>query len=118
MENPRGLLREISRILRPGGVTIISTPNIHTLQSRFMFMLFGEWMSFRNNPSRIKDESGYDGHISPIPYWLLKSFALDVGLQYKAEHFSYGGLPALPWLKLPRNRIFGRSLILTLEKKV
>jgi len=118
MENPRGLLREISRILRPGGVSIISTPNIHALQSRIMFMLFGEWMSFRNNPSRLKDESGHDGHISPIPYWLLKSFALDVGLHYKAEHFSYGGLPSLPWLKLPRNRIFGRSLIVTLKKKV
>lgn len=116
MENPRGLMREISRILRPGGFTVISTPNIHTLQSRIMFLFLGEWMSFRDNPSRLKDESGFDGHITPIPYWLLKSFASDVGLKYKTEHFSYGGLPAIPWLKLPRNRLFGRSMIVTLEK--
>lgn len=37
---PQALLAEIARVLRPGGVLVLSTPNLATLQDRFRF-LFG-----------------------------------------------------------------------------
>src|SRR5262249_48608603 len=36
LENPRSFLRELSRVLRPGGTAIVSTPNLTSLLSRVL----------------------------------------------------------------------------------
>src|SRR5512135_2716132 len=37
LESPRAFLREIHRVLRPGGLAVITTPNIASLPSRILF---------------------------------------------------------------------------------
>ncbi len=41
LENPNHLAREFSRILKPGGIVIISTPNTISIKSRVQFLLKG-----------------------------------------------------------------------------
>lgn len=45
--NPGFVLSEISRVLRPGGQIIISTPNILNVSSRFRFLIEGSFDFFR-----------------------------------------------------------------------
>lgn len=41
LERPFDFVRECRRVLRPGGVVIISTPNVSALRSRWRFLLTG-----------------------------------------------------------------------------
>jgi 2-polyprenyl-3-methyl-5-hydroxy-6-metoxy-1,4-benzoquinol methylase len=49
LENYREVVREIYRVLQPGGVAVFSTPNILNLRSRLRYLssgfynLFGLW---------------------------------------------------------------------------
>ncbi|MBF0331517.1 MAG: methyltransferase domain-containing protein [Candidatus Omnitrophica bacterium] len=45
--NPGFVISEISRILRPGGQILLSTPNILNIASRFRFLLEGSFDFFR-----------------------------------------------------------------------
>ena len=47
LENPYFVLKEINRILKTGGVLILSTPNILNLKSRLRFLFEGSWEFFR-----------------------------------------------------------------------
>ncbi len=41
IERPFDFIGEVARILRPGGVFVVSTPNLHSLRSRWRWMLTG-----------------------------------------------------------------------------
>ena len=41
LENPFHFLREISRVLKSGGIGIISTPNTHSIRSRIKYFIVG-----------------------------------------------------------------------------
>src|SRR5207244_9965482 len=41
LEQTRSLLREIHRVLEPGGLALITTPNILNLRSRLSYLLIG-----------------------------------------------------------------------------
>ena len=58
LENPRALLREFARMLRPGGVAIVSTPNTRSLRSLITFAMRGHHAQF--------DDSNYPAHITPM----------------------------------------------------
>lgn len=58
LENPRHFFRELSRILRPGGSAIVSTPNQLSLASKLCFL-------WRNEHQHFQD-SCYPGHITPL----------------------------------------------------
>jgi 2-polyprenyl-3-methyl-5-hydroxy-6-metoxy-1,4-benzoquinol methylase len=42
LENPRSFLRELWRVLEPGGVAIVSTPNLTSVLSRALFAVCGQ----------------------------------------------------------------------------
>lgn len=122
VENPRFFLREVSRVLRPGGIAVVSTPNLTTLVSRFVFGLSGQWDLFVNNRFRLRDpyDKDLDGHISPLPAWLLSHHANDAGLILEETRYSRAWLPLVPWKAnpLPSNPSFGRILVARFRKPV
>ncbi|MDL2216759.1 class I SAM-dependent methyltransferase [Desulfovibrio sp. OttesenSCG-928-M14] len=79
LENYRYLLREIYRILKPGGVFIVTTPNVLNLKSRFRYYICGFANLF--GPISVKMDNHYTtgSHITPIPYFYLAHGMLDAG---------------------------------------
>src|SRR5215472_13986265 len=69
MENPWHFVRELYRITKPGGVVIISTPNMASVYVRAWFALTGRLYNFL--------DSAYSGigHITPVYLWNLKRMA-------------------------------------------
>jgi SAM-dependent methyltransferase len=120
LENPRRFLRELARTLRPGGVAIVSTPNLTSLLSRFLFAACGQWDLFFNHPWRLRDpySSLVHGHITPVTRWLLEHHARDAGFQVEACGYSSSYFPGVPWRinPLPSGAMFGRILLIRLRK--
>ena len=69
IENPWLLFRKVKRLLKVGGVLIVTTPNISSLQSRRKFVNndLGFFAYF--------DEANLWQHINPIPYWEMVHIA-------------------------------------------
>jgi len=90
LEAPKQLVREIARILIPGGTAVISTPNITSVSSKLRFALFEEFNLFYNQTKRLKDplDDRAAGHISPLPLWLLRHFIDEAGLRFERVHYT------------------------------
>lgn len=119
IENHFFLVREISRVLKPGGRVIFSTPNIAHLQSRLFFLFTQHFPGFKAgdfplghiNPvyptffTKILECSGFSCNF--ITYnrgWIYTSRAK--GTLLKENGFE------IPW----KNRLFGQILIICAEK--
>jgi len=87
IENHRKTISEISRVLRPGGIAIISTPNILNLKSRIRFLFCGFWNLY--GPLKIGNRKieSTGGHINPIHYFLLAHSVMEAGLTVKGHSF-------------------------------
>jgi 2-polyprenyl-3-methyl-5-hydroxy-6-metoxy-1,4-benzoquinol methylase len=72
VENPWNLLREIYRVVTPGGYLLLSTPNITSFLSRSLFFLTGRFHQFDDG------DLSY-GHISPISSFELEHAARKIG---------------------------------------
>jgi ubiquinone/menaquinone biosynthesis C-methylase UbiE len=85
IENHRFTLSEISRVLKPGGYLILSTPNILNLKSRVRFLFCGFWNLF--GPLKIGDRKieSTGGHINPIHYFYIVHSLMESGLQIKSQ---------------------------------
>lgn len=64
VENPIGFLRNVGRLLSPGGIAVLTTPNVDSLPARVKFLLSGK--------IRTMDERGDPTHISPIFFDLFR----------------------------------------------
>lgn len=101
IENPRHFIREVYRILKPGGQFIMSTPSVDSLRSKISYLIRGYFPPFCDH-----DYKG-SGHISPISSLDFKRMCLEVGFSQINEDFSLRGrIPMLsfdwqtffPWL--------------------
>jgi 2-polyprenyl-3-methyl-5-hydroxy-6-metoxy-1,4-benzoquinol methylase len=81
VESPIGFLRNVGRLLAPGGVAVITTPNVDSLPARLKFLLAGK--------IRTMDEHGEPTHISPV-FWdlLRRQFLPRAGVRLR-EHFVF-----------------------------
>jgi 2-polyprenyl-3-methyl-5-hydroxy-6-metoxy-1,4-benzoquinol methylase len=92
LENPRFMIREIFRILRPGGTAIVTTPNNESWRSLIALLVRGHFTEF--------GESGYPAHITAL---LRKDFIrIFQEASFPAPDFYFtnsGGIPGHPVMK-------------------
>jgi 2-polyprenyl-3-methyl-5-hydroxy-6-metoxy-1,4-benzoquinol methylase len=94
LEAPRAFVRELARVVKPGGTVVISTPNITSLRSKLRFVLNSEFSLFFDVETRTRDPFCEEatGHISPILPWLLDIFLKDAGLEPRTRSWTRGPL--------------------------
>jgi SAM-dependent methyltransferase len=89
LENPRMVMRELTRTLIPGGTIILTTPNNESLRSLAALLVRGHYVAF--------SDSCYPAHITAL---LRKDFLRifgEVGLLPPEFYFSdVGGIPGKP----------------------
>jgi len=81
VESPIGFLRNMGRLLAPGGVAVITTPNVDSLPARFKFFLAGK--------IRTMDEHSEPTHISPIFFDLLQRQFLPLAGLHLRKHLLF-----------------------------
>jgi SAM-dependent methyltransferase len=72
LENPHFLIREIGRVLKPGGSVVITTPNIMNIKSRLYFLLRSYFNNFRYYPQPSNHRGLLALHVNPIPFGELR----------------------------------------------
>jgi ubiquinone/menaquinone biosynthesis C-methylase UbiE len=98
LENYRKVIREIYRVLQPGGVAVFSTPNILNLRSRLRYLSSGFYNLFG---PLTPDESVIHttrGHINPVSWFYLSHALLSAGFRDLKQRRS---LLAFPFLVVP-----------------
>jgi 2-polyprenyl-3-methyl-5-hydroxy-6-metoxy-1,4-benzoquinol methylase len=86
VEDQQAFLREIARIVKPGGVVIVSTPNVLSLTSRVRTLLWGFPELYDPLPLEGGDPRRLSGHIHPIAPYFLAHAALRAGLVDPSLH--------------------------------
>jgi 2-polyprenyl-3-methyl-5-hydroxy-6-metoxy-1,4-benzoquinol methylase len=81
VESPIGFLRNVGRLLAPGGVAVLTTPNVDSLPARAKFFLAGK--------IRTMDEHGEPTHISPVFVDLLRRQFFSRARIKMREHFVF-----------------------------
>jgi len=88
LENPHHLIKELSRVLKPGGYLLVTTPNVMTIKSRIRFLLYSYldfYRYFGSVPSEERHQIGdYDHqHLNPILYGEMKYILEKYGLKIR-----------------------------------
>jgi glycosyltransferase involved in cell wall biosynthesis/2-polyprenyl-3-methyl-5-hydroxy-6-metoxy-1,4-benzoquinol methylase len=74
VENPRALMREMTRIVRPGGWIVVSTPNQLSLTSKLYLVVRNQFHAFQEAPGL------YPAHITALVEQDLRRIAAECGL--------------------------------------
>lgn len=83
-ETPFLFIKELCRVLKPGGKLYISTPNTFSIDARLKYLISGYYPRFRplmQNPRNVMAESVDQAHISPIYFWQLNFFLMQGGIR-------------------------------------
>jgi SAM-dependent methyltransferase len=83
LENPRAFVRMLTRLARPGGWVVVTTPNQHSLLSKTRFVLRGEHAAFT--------DSSYPAHLTALLEVDLRRMAAECGLVEVAVEYSGRG---------------------------
>lgn len=99
VEQIRPILREIFRVLEPGGLTVISTPNILNLSSRLRYLMTGFFSRF--HPLPVLERSQPRGRINPVGYFYLAHALLETGfLDLESRIDRYERRSRVSWIVL------------------
>lgn len=69
LENPKRFIRQLYNVTCPGGLCIITTPNVCCPDSSYLILRKGEFVGFG------EQQISATGHITIVPWWLLSFFA-------------------------------------------
>jgi 2-polyprenyl-3-methyl-5-hydroxy-6-metoxy-1,4-benzoquinol methylase len=89
LENPRFTVRELYRLLRPGGTVLISTPNNESWRSILAMLVRGHYVAF--------SESCYPAHITALLRKDFSRICQEAKFCSPSFHFTnQGGVPVAP----------------------
>ena len=103
LENPRAFARELTRLTRPGGWVVVTTPNQLSVLSKLALLLRSEFPAFRG--------SNYPAHLTALLEVDLRRIAGECGWVEVAVAYSRRGrMPGVSW-HWPRvlSRLFPRG---------
>jgi 2-polyprenyl-3-methyl-5-hydroxy-6-metoxy-1,4-benzoquinol methylase len=104
LENPRFMMREVFRLLRPGGTAIVTTPNNESWRSLIALLFRGHYMAF--------GESGYPAHITALLSKdlsrIFKEASFPVPDFYFTDSGGVPGRPMLTWQQISFGTLKGR----------
>jgi len=94
VENPHQAVREFARVLAPGGILIVSTPNILNIEERAKWLLYGYTSHFKPiSAEHIQAQSRHAQgkreaalHINPIGYAELRYILERYGFEVTSVH--------------------------------
>ncbi len=97
LENYRAIIREINRVLKIGGVLVITTPNVLNMKSRLRFFTTGFWSMF--GPLHVGETAieSTGGHITPIPYPYLAHSLMESGFKMPKLTTDKFQSPSIVW---------------------
>jgi 2-polyprenyl-3-methyl-5-hydroxy-6-metoxy-1,4-benzoquinol methylase len=112
LENPRGMVRELFRLLRPGGTLVLTTPNQESLRSLACLLITGHFVHFQ--------DSCYPAHLTALLRKDLHRIATEAGLvDLQFSYVANGGIPKMPhitWSQISfgclRGRWFSDNIVL------
>lgn len=81
LENPFRFARECAKLLKPGGLLFLTTPNVESVYSRIIFFYTGRLNSFGSY------ETVRPAHITPIFKWKLDMLLNEAGFSVIHEEF-------------------------------
>jgi 2-polyprenyl-3-methyl-5-hydroxy-6-metoxy-1,4-benzoquinol methylase len=107
LENPRAFVRELVRIVRPGGWIVVTTPNQLSLLSKLTLVFKNQFNAFQARD--------YPAHVTALLEIDLLRIARECGLEDGAVRYTASGRIPGTGLKWPRplgGRAFSDNLIL------
>jgi len=99
VENPWDYIRNLGRMVKPGGHVIVSTPNVTSKVSRFEYLFKGRLFSFSDR------DVGLSGHINPLTAWELRLIMTEAGYR-DVQVRPAGRLPFIMLSKKPRIMVY------------
>jgi 2-polyprenyl-3-methyl-5-hydroxy-6-metoxy-1,4-benzoquinol methylase len=104
LENPRAVFREFRRLLRNGGVLLVTTPNQESLRSLLSLVVRGHYVDFL--------DGSYPAHITPLVRTDFIRLCAENGFERPQFRYSNaGGVPSAPfisWQQLSAGLLKGR----------
>lgn len=96
LENPPALIREFHRLLKPGGLLVLTTPNITSIRSRVRFLGSGFFHMFKLPLDETRPSPAH--HITPLTLPHLRYTLHRWGFEILETGCSYVKLISIPYL--------------------
>ena len=118
-EAPFPFVKELCRVLRPGGRLYLTTPNTFSVEARLKYLVSGYFPRFRplmQNPEQVMAHPVDDAHIAPIYFWQIYYFLMLGGI--KLNRISTNDyLYKRNWLKRAIETLFARAIRRNIRKR-
>lgn len=111
--NPHRLIEESWRVLKPGGMLFLTTPNVHSIMQKIRYLFTDNLAWFYE-----RDYRG-SGHIHPIFDWLLERMTRNKFelIKYTSQKFHLRLIPNFPSIPIPfESRLFAINNIYAFRK--